>query len=256
VTDAHVALGRIAEVRMSGGVELDVDAARGAVAALADRMGQAAARVAQAIVATADATMARALRRVSVERGVDPRGCVLIAFGGGGPLHACGLAEMLGITRVIVPPHAGVLSALGLAMTPERREAMWSVMQRLDAWSGVPRESATVGRWIARMRYVGQGHELDVPVRFASASDNFAATFAKLHRARYGFTLDAPVEVVSVRQVLEGTGRRPKLKREPRPAARALTGPGSLALPDATLFVAKGWSARLLDSGAWSLVRT
>ncbi|HMC54249.1 MAG TPA: hydantoinase/oxoprolinase family protein, partial [Gemmatimonadaceae bacterium] len=255
VTDAHVALGRIAEARMSGGVELDVGAARTAVTALADTMGQAAPRVAQAIVATADATMARALRRVSVERGVDPRGCALIAFGGGGPLHACGLADMLGITRVIVPPHAGVLSALGLAMTPERRETMWSVMQRLDAWSGVPRESATVGRWIARMRYVGQGHELDVPVRFARASDDFGAMFTRLHRARYGFALEAPVEVVSVRQVMEGTGRRPRLRREAKPATRRLTGPASLALPDATLFVAKGWTARLLDSGAWNMVR-
>jgi N-methylhydantoinase A/oxoprolinase/acetone carboxylase beta subunit len=254
VTDAHVALGRISESRMSGGIQLDVTAAREAIAALAATLGQAPPRMAHAIVATADATMARALRRVSVERGVDPRGCALIAFGGGGPLHACGLAEMLGITRVIVPPHAGVLSALGLAMTPERREMMHSVMQRLDAWAGVSRDAPN-GSWIARMRYVGQGHELDVPVSVGKGADAMRTAFARKHDARYGFTLDAPVEVVSVRQVVQGSGRKAVLAREAKPAVRTLAGPASLALPDATLFVAKGWSARLHDSGAWIMVR-
>src|SRR5258705_810916 len=121
VTDAHVALGRISESRMSGGIALDVARARDSVSALARRLSDQPARIASAIVATADARMARALRRVSVERGIDPRTCALIAFGGGGPLHGCGLAELLGIKTIIVPPHAGVLSALGLAMAAERR---------------------------------------------------------------------------------------------------------------------------------------
>jgi len=233
-----------------------VAAARDAIAALAARLGQDSARMAQAVVATADATMARALRRVSVERGVDPRSCALIAFGGGGPLHACGLADMLGISRVIVPPHAGVLSALGLAMTPERRESMSSVMQRLEAWNGVPYDAkAPAGRWIARMRYVGQGHELDVPVTAGKLTSSFQATFTRLHHTRYGFALEAPVEVVSVRRVVEGSGRKPRLVREARPEVRTLVGPKSLALPDATLFVAKEWTARLHASGAWIMVR-
>jgi N-methylhydantoinase A len=256
VTDAHVALKRITGTRMSGGVALDVAAARAAIATLATTLGQTEARTAQAIIATADATMARALRRVSVERGIDPRHCTLIAFGGGGPLHACGLAAMLGITRVVVPPHAGVLSALGLAMTPERREAMSSVMQQLDTWAGVTRdEGARSGRWLARMRYAGQGHELDVSVAFGRSPDTLRAQFGKLHESRYGFTLDAPVEVVSVRHVSEGQGRAPRLMREPQTKLTRLADGKSLALPDATLFVARGWKAQLHSTGAWLLQR-
>src|SRR6185436_11572793 len=108
---------------------------KAAIATLARSLGETEARTAAAIIATADASMARALRRVSVERGIDPRSCVLVAFGGGGPLHACGLADRLGMTRVLVPPHAGVLSALGLAVAPERRTAIGSVMAQLDTMS-------------------------------------------------------------------------------------------------------------------------
>lgn len=267
VTDAHVALRRIAESRMSGGVSLNVAAARQSVAALAQRLGDTEARTARAIVATADATMARALRRVSVERGIDPRSCALIAFGGGGPLHACGLAELLGIERVIVPPHAGVLSALGLAMAPERRESMASVMKQLDEWpdkerrvlverlaSQLPRQLKKRS-WFARIRYVGQGHELDVPVEPRQSREALHLAFSTLHSQRYGFTLPYAVEVVSVRHVAEGTGRAPKFARNARPPARRLDGPVSIALSDATLFVAKGWRARLLDLGAWHVLR-
>jgi N-methylhydantoinase A len=271
VTDAHIALGRISNERMSGGVSLDVAAARDAIKSMAATLREDATRVARAVIATADATMARALRRVSIERGIDPRSCVLIAFGGGGPLHACGLAEMLGIERVIVPPHAGVLSALGLAMTPERRETMASVMKRMDEWSDTERratlDALANAAWptasgksrtratFARLRYVGQGHELDVQVESTQKPKALTQTFDALHSARYGFTLPYPIEVVSVRHVAEGTPRRVKLARETIDAPRRLTGPASLALSDATLFVDKGWRARLLDSGAWTLDR-
>ena len=280
VTDAHVALKRITESRMSGGVALNSAGARESITALARKLGETDARTAQAIIATADATMARALRRVSVERGIDPRSCTLIAFGGGGPLHACGLAEILGVERVIVPPHAGVLSALGLAMTPERRETMTSVMKRVDEWNdrerkalleelaarvaprarssadaGTPGREPRTGRWFARMRYAGQGHELDVPLTLKQSRDAVGAAFAALHEGRYGFSLPYLAEVVSVRYVAEGVGRAVTLKREGKPAARRLIGPKSIPLPDATLFVAKGWSGRLLSSGAWQLDR-
>src|SRR5690606_33940627 len=92
VTDAQLVLGRIVARGMSGGVSLDVGAARSAIATLAKRLQGDVATTARAILAIADAEMARALRRVSVERGVDPRQCTLVAFGGGGPLHACALA--------------------------------------------------------------------------------------------------------------------------------------------------------------------
>ncbi|MEX2180383.1 MAG: hydantoinase/oxoprolinase family protein [Gemmatimonadaceae bacterium] len=269
VTDAHVALRRITGSTLSGGISLNAKAARASIAALAARLGggESEARTARAIVATADASMARALRRVSVERGIDPRDCTLIAFGGGGPLHACGLATALGITRVIVPPHAGVLSALGLALTSERRETMASVMQRLNDWgdkergqliggmsSSLPSELNRRNAFL-RMRYVGQGHELDVPVVPRQPREALAKSFAALHQARYGFTLVQPVEVVSARLVAELPGRSVKLQRAPGRAPKRVKGPVSLALPDATLWVEKGWHARPVRFGAWIMER-
>ena len=265
VTDAHVALKRIVASHMSGGVALNVKSARASILALAQKLGETDVRTARAVVATADATMARALRRVSVERGIDPRSCTLIAFGGGGPLHACGLAEMLGITRVVVPPHAGVLSALGLAMTPERREVMKSVMRPLDKWSdtdrvamlgelaGVLPKQLAKRAWLARVRYVGQGHELDVPLTPKQSTQDILKAFAALHERRYGFTLPYAVEVVSVRHVAEGVGRTPKLRPEGKVTKRRVVGPASIMLSDATLFVAQGWSGRLHQTGSWVL---
>jgi N-methylhydantoinase A len=263
VTDAHVALRRIAESRISGGISLNMAAARESVRALASMLSQNETRTAQAVIATADATMARALRRVSIERGIDPRTCTLIAFGGGGPLHACGLAELVGIERVLVPPHAGVLSALGLAITVERREAMGSVMRRLDEWADAERAAlldhlassvATELKkrsWLARVRYVGQGHELDVPTTPKQARADLMSAFIQQHARRYGFTLPYPAEIVSVRHVAEGTGRLATLRRLPDKTPRRVRGPASIVLPDATLWVDKGWNARLLESGAW-----
>lgn len=267
VTDAHVTLGRITESRMSGGVTIDADGARRGVAELARRLRDTAERVAAAIIATADATMGRALRRVSVERGVDPRECALIAFGGGGPLHACGLADLLGIERVIVPPFAGVLSAMGLAMTPERRERMTSVMQILDEWDpftrraqleqlgdGMPRE-LSMRRWYARARYAGQGHELDVPLTPKMTSRELAAAFAEAHERRYGFVLRSPIEIVSARIVAQGKGRAVSFARVDRRSRASIRGARSLALPDATLFVARGWNAMPTGDNGWELRR-
>jgi N-methylhydantoinase A len=265
VTDAHIALGHIRDARLSGGVKLDIDAATRAVADLARRLDAPVDRVARAIIATADASMARALRRVSVERGVDPRDCTLVAFGGGGPLHGCGLAEQIGTTRVLVPPHAGVLSAVGLALARERREAMSSVMQRTDApgavsLDGLLRELS--GRldgdkqWthasVARARYVGQGHELDVPV---AAGDLIAtaAQFEAMHENLFGYRLQRPVEIVSVRHTVSGGGREVTLGGGA--ADESIAGPASFALADATMYVAAGWTARSLDIGGWMLER-
>jgi N-methylhydantoinase A/oxoprolinase/acetone carboxylase beta subunit len=283
VTDAQVALGHITATRMSGGVSLDGDAARRAVGSLAARLGVAVERVAAAVVATVDAGMARALRRVSVERGIDPRGCVLVAFGGGGPLHGCGLAERVGVSRVLVPPFAGVLSALGLALAAERREAMASVMRQLDALpaseiDAVLRElSARAGaapdrdtQWWLRARYTGQGHELDVPLTIGEDCATLSRRFSELHASRFGFTLDRPVEVVSARCAVSGEAVPLRLSRGTGRAAAwdsarahdsggpldvAVRGPATVALPDATLLVKAGWIAHSLEIGGWLLER-
>ncbi len=282
VTDAHIALGNIASTTMSDGVELDVDGAIAAVDALARRIGASRQATAEAIVAIVDASMARALRRVSVERGIDPRQCALVAFGGGGPLHACSLAERVGVRRVIVPPYAGVLSALGLAIAPQRYMATASVMKTLGHLDGdaLPLSSLETMlrsngsrngaggdvKHFARARYVGQGHELDVEIMPALGLDAIRERFLARHDERFGFTLDRDVEIVSVRCTLSLGGRTIQLARRGRSAwsdetrfddggemTAVVAGRATIGLPDATLLVADGWTARSLGIGGWLL---
>ena len=282
VTDAHVVLGTIAPGEWSGGVTISLEHARAAVDTIAAPLGVSLERAAEAIIATADATMARALRRVSVERGVDPRDVPLIAFGGGGPLHACGLAERLGMRQVIVPPHAGVLSAVGLALAPERRESLVSVMQRADDMSAASlatlleheaRAMRTDGddavslnvRWWLRARYEGQGYELDVPVQPGDTPGSVAERFVARHDQRAGFVLDRAVEFISARTTLSSAAWPVHFARptrdgvladgvdDGRAMARVLEGPAVVRLPDATMRIAPGWTARSLEIGGWML---
>ncbi len=281
VTDAHVVLGHITAAALSGGISLDVDAAHRAIGMLAEQLHAAPPRVAQAMLDIADASVARALRRVSVERGVDPRHCALVPFGGGGPLHACGLAEQLGMRTIFVPPHAGVLSALGLAITPERRERMVSVLARADALEraalratlhraaeGVADGESWQRTWTARMRYVGQGHELDVAAFEDDDGSMLATRFAALHAHRNGFTLDLPTEVIGVRHVASGPAHSLQLRR--RGASQWNTpaliddggefeahveGPAVVILSGATLRIAQGWGAQAHATGGWLLTR-
>jgi N-methylhydantoinase A len=280
VTDAQVVLGRITARAMSGGVALDVDGATRAIARLATTLGATPADTARAIVDIADAEMARALRRVSVERGVDPRDCALVAFGGGGPLHACALADALAMRRVIVPPFAGVLSAVGLALASERHEVAMSLLARCDALtvtalSGARESLATrvqgsERQTFARVRYVGQGHELEIPLLAGDDGAALAARFAESHGARYGFTLPQAVEVVALRHTAGEAARAVQFARDSASAAwdahslvdaggpavgAVVQGPRAITLPDATLWVAEGWRAESLEIGGWSLTR-
>lgn len=280
VTDAHIVLGNVRHGRLSGGIEPRADLAAAAVDHLAARLGRDRESVARAMVRAADAAIARALRRVSTERGILPRRCTLVAFGGGGPLHACALAEQLGIRSVLVPPFAGVLSALGLALAAERREALTSVMRRAsqlaadDVRSIVERldralddRGAPVRRYHVRARYEGQGHEMDVPLLDGDDGDAIAERFAATHRSRFRFTLDSAVEVIGARLVTTGVAREAKLARRGSPArSEEMTDSGApldetvrgravIALPDATLLVEEGWTARSLPIGGWMLER-
>ena len=286
VTDAHAALGHLAGGTFSGGVRLDLAAASRAVAVLAGRLGASPEATARAMIASADAEMARALRRVSVERGVDPRRCTLVAFGGGGPLHACGLADRLGMTRVLVPPFAGVLSAVGLAVAAERREAVRSVMREapalgaadVAALEGALADAAGAGavrRSWARARFAGQGYELEVPIAAGDDGARIAARFMDVHRRRFGFALDRAVELVSARHAASGETRTLQLARAavassgtaapdvPRgfvvdaggPLSATVRGPCTVVLADATLLVADGWAGRALPIGGWLLER-
>ncbi len=192
VTDADLVLGRIPSDAAFGDLgRLDFAAARAAL----DRAGVGAAGVARVV----DAAMERAVRVVTVQRGVDPRGLALVAFGGAGPLHACAIAEALGMRAVIVPPRAGVCSAVGLLDAPRAREVVRTF--RGEVLEHALREVAAEAR--ARVgagarvetavdcRYVGQSHELTVAV-----PDDFPAE----HERRNGHARPgAPVEVVAVR---------------------------------------------------------
>ncbi len=283
VTDAHVVLGHIPAGTWSGGVTINAERARESINHLARPLDVTVERAAEALIATADATMARALRRVSVERGVDPRDATLIAFGGGGPLHACGLAERLGMTRIVIPPHAGVLSAVGLAVAPVRRERVASLVTlanvltadllatllnaEADALAdrGEPELEA---RWWVRTRYVGQGYELDVPVAPGDSGADISVRFTERHVTRTGFSLDRAVECISIRTTVGGApwpvqfarpvrgGVLPDDEDDGRAMTRTIVGPTVMRLADATMFVAAGWKAAALPMGGWMLERT
>ncbi|HEY8793341.1 MAG TPA: hydantoinase/oxoprolinase family protein [Gemmatimonadaceae bacterium] len=270
VTDAQIVLGTLT-ARAIGVVALDAEAAKAAVGRLAATLGVAPERAARAMVQAADAAMARALRRVSVERGIDPRRCALVAFGGGGPLHACALADHLGIRTVLVPPFAGVLSALGLAIAPERRDALASVMRRAHALTAADtreldallaaraggRSVAALGatqRWL-RARYVGQGHELEIPFAPGEEGASLIMRFAVEHEKRMGFTLEQEVEVVGARIAVSGAAREAVLAA-PHFADVTHRGPAVIPLSDATLFVADGWTASALPIGGYLMERT
>jgi N-methylhydantoinase A len=129
VTDANLVLGYLdASSPLAGGVDLDHDAAERAVRSLAERAGLGVEEAAAGIVRVASAEMARAVRVVTVERGIDPRGLALVPFGGAGPLHAAAIADELGMTRIVVPQASGVLSALGLLVSERRRDLAESVL--------------------------------------------------------------------------------------------------------------------------------
>lgn len=280
VTDAHVVLDHIAEGTWSGGVSISKARACEAIAHLATPLGVSVERAAEALIATADATMARALRRVSIERGIDPRDAALVAFGGGGPLHACGLADRLGMTRIVVPPHAGVLSAVGLALAPERREAVSSLVtltrdldtnalsaQLQAAARALGERHDTAARWWVRARYEGQGYEMDVPLEPGTTGAQIAERFVARHIERTGFALDREVECVSLRTAVGGTAWPVQFARpvrdgvipddldDGRAMTRVLRGPFVVRLNDATMYIAAGWTARALPTGGWMMER-
>jgi N-methylhydantoinase A len=217
VTDANLLLGRLPG-RLAGGLELDREAARAAMGELDP--GD--------VIRAVDAEMLRALRVVSVERGRDPRDCVLVAFGGAGPLHACALAEELGIETVLVPAAAGVLSAFGLAVADERRDRVRTVLRPLEEAGELPAEGE------ADLRYRGQSFELAVPL-----GEGLEERFHRAHEERYGYAdRSRQVELVAVRTADIRPG--PELELEPAEPLR-VSGPAVLELDGSTCWLAPGW---------------
>ncbi len=217
VTDANLLLGRLPE-RLAGGVELDREAAERALDGVEP----------EDVVEIVNAEMLRALRVVSVERGLDPRDFALVAFGGAGPLHACALAEELGITTVLVPAAAGVLSALGLVASEERRDRVQSYVCLLAEAGELPREGE------ADLRYRGQSFELTVAL-----GDGLAERFHRAHEDRYGYADPGrAIELVAVRTADVRPG--PHLDLPPAEPLE-VSGPALLELDGATCWIAPGW---------------
>lgn len=170
---------------------------------------------------------------------------------------------------IFVPPHAGVLSAVGLAITSERREKLISVLQPAAGMTVANLAQAcaraahcvTSGEgwardWTARMRYVGQGYELDVPLRDGDDGVAIAARFAQLHERRNGFSLAVPTEVIGIRYTTSGPAHPASFGDAPHERGATVDGPSIVMLDGATLRIAKGWSGAPHHTGGWLLTRT
>ncbi len=226
VTDANVVLQTLNPVSiLDGRMRIERKLAAAAVSSLAERLGMGLDRTAQGIISVATANMARAIRVISVQKGHDPRDYALMAFGGAGPLHAARLARELEISRIIVPPAPGALCALGLLVTDLKAD--FSLTRRISLSPDAATEVSDIydvladkaTRWLdcesvpsarrmlirsADMRYLGQNHELQVPVPagpIAAASiDRVADNFEAAHRQRFGFAVEGEsIEFVTLR---------------------------------------------------------
>jgi N-methylhydantoinase A len=231
VTDANLLLGRL-PAELPGGLVLDRAAAERALDGIDPRD----------VVEVVNAEMLRALRVVSVERGHDPRDFALVAFGGAGPLHACALAEELGIDAVLVPEAAGVLSALGLVASDERRDRVVSHVRPLEEVPDLPDEGE------ADLRYRGQSFELTVPMQ-----PELASAFHRAHEERYGYADESrEIELVAVRTADVTPG--PDISFQVA-TCNLVEGPALLELPGATCWVPEGWRGETNDDGTLVLRR-
>lgn len=277
VTDADLALGLIDANNFLGGeMRLDHAAAMRALEKLGERLGVSAVRAARGIYRVVIEAMASAARAHATDRGVDYRGLPLFAFGGAGALHACGVAELLQSTKVIVPPQSSVLSAFGTLVTPVRLDLVRSDITRLESvdWDrvdGILSSMADEGRkalaaagcradevvllFGGDMRYVGQQYE--VPVSFASDprrerdAKAIEAQFLKAYRALYRVNpTHVPVEVVTWKV----TARGPLSDLTPRPAVSPV--PGRSKGPRRVEAWLDGGQAEVYDRAALAIGQT
>jgi N-methylhydantoinase A len=221
VCDADLILGYLEDgTPLGGDIRLDREAARRVLSPLGDRIGIGVEEAALGIARVANAAMARAIRRVTVERGVDGRRCSLIAFGGAGPMHAVEVARAFGIARVIVPRLSSAFSALGCLAADMSHTRQQTVHMASVAWDW-PRLSAIREDMIARLgdafgagpvpprvaitaaiRYGGQSYAVEVPDPSLDDPGQLGAAFKSVHRQLYGFATDGPWELTGLRVTL------------------------------------------------------
>src|SRR4051794_23760640 len=290
VTDANLLLGLLGGI--AGGIELDREAAEQAVSTLAHALRLDRQATAEGIIRVANAEMVRALRVMTVERGVDPRELALMAFGGAGGLHAAAIAEELGISKILCPRASGVLAALGLVVSEHRRDAQRSVLLSGDALTSEAVRDAAGAlaerareelddarvRIVAELRYRGQAFELAVEA--TGDADALREAFHAAHEEAYGYRdPEAEVELVTLRvtatepgpeidpaavgAAAEGAERTRRdtvygdtevIRGEPAPGER-IEGPAVVELRESTLAVPPGWSGEVLESGTIRIER-
>jgi N-methylhydantoinase A len=277
VTDANLLLGYLdADAPLAGGVKLDIGAAEAAIRRLAVSLGLDPIACAEGIVRVANAEMVRALRVVTVERGIDPRDYALLAFGGAGPLHAAQIADELGIETVLCPRASGVLAALGLVVSERRRDAQQTVLMTGDRLSAASiarvveeladRARRELGepeselRATYELRYEGQSFELPVVADTAPSADELRRAFEEEHESRYGYRdPQQPLELVTIRVTATSPGADVALTAEPEPGVPAagseFEGPTVIALPESTVRIPEGWSGSVDQTGTIRLER-
>ena len=247
VTDANLLLGRIEQGSfLSGTIQLDLERTREIASRLADKASISIEQLAEAIIRSANATMERAIRSISIERGHNPRDYTLICFGGAGALHACEIAESLEIPRLVVPAHAGVLSALGMLVADCIRDYSASVLNeepavvftRLEEQARREmRQQGFEDPLLIRtvdMRYEGQSYEINVP-------EDRAAAFDQEHEKQYGYHhQNWNVESVTVR--VQAIGRTPE-------SALPKLGATSDQPNFTSIYTPPGWKCSTADGG-------
>jgi N-methylhydantoinase A len=235
ITDANALLGYLnPETKLGDRIGIDVDAAARVIEPIAQGLGLSLTETALGIIRVANATMARALRRVTVERGIDGRDCTLLAFGGGGPMHAAGLAELYGITEIVVPAASSAFSALGcltadfsFLQQQTLRVALDSidpakVTQRIEALveqtlvpllaNAIPRDSIQI-ELVALMRYAAQADAIPVPFTMPLDADTLRQDFLVKHRELFGYATSESCVIESVR----AQARQPSTTEVSRP---------------------------------------
>lgn len=280
VTDANVVLGRLPAL-LGGSMTLDRTAAREAIARLAKDVGSSVEETAEAVVRIAESTMTRACKRVTLERGIDPRTLTLVAFGGAGGLHACALADALGCRDVIFPSDSGVLSAEGMLEAPHEAVRARSVFTDEKAWSDAHLEAAREEilntatadlqqdrpgaaleegetEVLFDCRYRGQTYTLPIPwttvLRIQTPGETITnalrAAFDAEHQHRYGYALgpERPVEWVAIRALVRDRSTTAPSK-PPETVGELTTGPHVVPAYSATLWIPPGWQAIRLDTG-------
>ena len=309
VTDANLALGRVSSSIAGGQLTLNTEAAVTAIRdAVASPLGMDVAAAASGILQIANNAMVGAIRNISVERGYDPREFALVAYGGAGPMHAIEVANLLGVTMVVVPPHPGIASAYGLLVAEFKNDYARTSLQQppdydlqgmAEIFDGLEREgqrwleiegvanSARMLSWSADLRYEHQGSELTIPYDGTRIDrpglEGMIEEFHRRHSQLYGFSLDQPVEIVTLRVTASGhlgdvamptlppggsktadavvDERRayfeetrdfvacPIYRRERLSPGASIVGPAILEGMDSTVVINPGWESRIDQYG-------